>query len=476
LTEKGGPVFRPVVKSRSRPAVGDIRQPSLVPAGSDNTLTNSPSTSVPLLEGPSRTPNVPQVQGTSSPPHPLQVVNSNVGASSSVSGHPSSFATNYQPAIPSLASNMPTQLRGAHPLPLHQTVSADTRASPSQSTSPLSSAVITLPSRPLDQSIGSNSRMGLLPPQGYALYTGTENIAIQPPRSTPVNNHSTNSPPEEQTGDSNISKKTRRQKPSQEASAEPHRHSKRKRTTAAGSDAEGSNEQTATLANRPKRRAPSGTPRARKSRLPSLPPFDADADPGEEIDPTVVTMASLCDDTGQGRVSRKAVEILTNHAAWKAQNREKRARMKTLMEQKKYGRDEADNEGDANHGPSNSGEVGSTGLFPPNPSNPAADTAPSEDTGGGFDYSQDLATSRFNVQVRIGPNGETIIDEESLVVDRVEAEDTEDYTHVVESDNTKFVNSGSYGKRFRGSRWSLEETESFYEVSGFLRKWDILMS
>ncbi|KAG6806298.1 hypothetical protein H0H93_003203, partial [Arthromyces matolae] len=79
---------------------------------------------------------------------------------------------------------------------------------------------------------------------------------------------------------------------------------------------------------------------SRRSRGPSLPPFDPTADPGEEIDPTVVTMASLCHDTGQGRVSSKAAEILSNHATWKAQNKEKRARMKAMMELKKYGREE----------------------------------------------------------------------------------------------------------------------------------------
>lgn len=87
-----------------------------------------------------------------------------------------------------------------------------------------------------------------------------------------------------------------------------------------------------------------------------------------------------------------------------------------------------------------------------------------DDTGHGFDYSQNMATSRYNVQVRIGPNGETIIDEESLVVDRADADETENYTHVIESDHTKFVNSGTYGKRYRGSRWSVEETELFYDA------------
>ena len=78
-----------------------------------------------------------------------------------------------------------------------------------------------------------------------------------------------------------------------------------------------------------------------------------------------------------------------------------------------------------------------------------------------------MATNRFNVQVRIGPNGETIVDEESLFVDRAEGEDiaAEQYTHVEESDQTKFINSASYSRKSRGSRWSAEETELFYDVS-----------
>lgn len=202
----------------------------------------------------------------------------------------------------------------------------------------------------------------------------------------------------------------------------------------------------------------------RSSRPPSLPPYDADANPGEDIDPTVVTMAALCNDSGQGRVSSKAAEILNNHASWKAQNREKRARMRSLMEAKKYGRDE-----DGDH--QDTATSNSIPQLPESsdPSEPTIERAPSnalivDDTGHGFDYSQNMATSRYNVQVRIGPNGETIIDEESLVVDRADADETENYTHIIESDHTKFVNSGTYGKRYRGSRWSTEETELFYDV------------
>lgn len=321
------------------------------------------------------------------------------------------------------------------------------------------------------------------PPYTYVLnHSGAENVpklaldtsgvVIKPQRaaskkktSIPVlfDGHQQEDPNHEQS-EKPIEKKVKRKRNSKSDGSEPVKtRPKRKKKNVVTSDPEGSdNETNDTPANKRKRRSSSGTPRPRRSRAPSLLPFDPDADPGEEIDPTVVTMASLCVDTGQGRVSRKAAEILSNHAAWKAQNREKRVRMKALMELKKYGREE---DGAAKETSPVDKEAQDVAI--PGSSNGVAQTenAPVvDDTGSGFDYSQDMATSRFNVQVRIGPNGETIIDEESLVVDRTEADDTENYTHVVESDHTKFVNSGSYGRKFRGSRWSAEETESFYDV------------
>ncbi|ETW87056.1 hypothetical protein HETIRDRAFT_308457 [Heterobasidion irregulare TC 32-1] len=180
-------------------------------------------------------------------------------------------------------------------------------------------------------------------------------------------------------------------------------------------------------------------------------------------------MAALCEESSQGRASSKAAQIFDNHATWKRVNRERRARMRALMEAKKYGRDDEDDEGEGlsatpiADGPSN---------IPPNavPSGSTSNDAEVEAEAGegedsqGFDYSQSLNTSRFNVQVRIGPNGETIVDEESLFVDRADDQDTANYTHIEESDATKFVNSASYAKKFRGSRWSAEETELFYDA------------
>lgn len=207
--------------------------------------------------------------------------------------------------------------------------------------------------------------------------------------------------------------------------------------------------------------ASSTSTRRRRTRTSSVPVFDNDADPGQDLDPTTVTMADICQDTGQGRVSSKAAIIQRNHLAWKASNREKRERMRVIMEAKKHGRQESDTE-DAQPTITTETEA------PPDSGTPApADVAEvvEESNGDEFNYRQNLETNRFSVKVRIGPNGETIIDEESLHIDRAENDgNTEHYQHVEESDQTKFTNSATYTKKLRGSRWSPEETELFFQV------------
>ena len=182
-------------------------------------------------------------------------------------------------------------------------------------------------------------------------------------------------------------------------------------------------------------------------------------------------MAALCEDSGRGRVSSKAGQIVNNHAAWRAANRERRARMKAIIEAKKYGRDlEAEEETvdpSTTTAVQEGGSVTTSRVATPAPEadlgdNDSSETADKDDDG--FNYGETLAVSRFNVQVRIGANGETIIDEDSLFVSRDEGDQTENYTHVEESDLTKFVNSATYSKKVRGSRWSAEETELFFDV------------
>ncbi|KAG5644622.1 hypothetical protein DXG03_008100 [Asterophora parasitica] len=455
--QKGRPIFRPVAKSRARP---DVRQSSVVAdAFSESQPASTPSfmpppATVPFVASPAnpaivRVPDltplseVPSQESTSSfSPTPITITM----APPILAG-----SNRSTPAPPALVSRS---------TPISVVPRPSSSITPSLST-PLVPPHIQDPSRGIS-SPSTSSHSNILHDSGaenvptLALTTET---AIKPQRTssrkkaiTTVSDGTQVSPNAEASGEVDPESAT---KPSKSRSSRgPAARRKRKATTVISDD-----EGTIPEPNRQKRRASSGTPRPRRSRGPSLPPYDPDADPGEELDPTTVTMASLCVDTGQGRVSRKAAEILSNHAAWKTQSREKRARMKALMELKKYGREEEAEGLEANSTP-----VEKT-LDDLGPSTSAAGSpAILDETGGGFDYSQDLATSRYNVQVRIGPNGETIIDEDSLVVDRTEGEDTTNYTHVVESDHTKFVNSGSYGKRYRGSRWSAEETELFYDA------------
>ncbi|KAI0756853.1 hypothetical protein C8Q80DRAFT_1130824 [Daedaleopsis nitida] len=216
-----------------------------------------------------------------------------------------------------------------------------------------------------------------------------------------------------------------------------------------------------------KRSRMTGSRRSR-TRPPSPPPFDYDADPGEELDPTVVTMATLCDDTGRGRVSSRAAQIVSNHAAWRTANREKRARMKAVLEAKKYGRNLEEEEEAATQKEKTDVHPEPTVSDTEEPATSLTTSIVDDDAAqkeaDGFDYSENLAVSRYNVQVRIGANGETIIDEDSLFVNRDEEHRTDDYTHVEESDFTKFVNSATYSRKVRGSRWSAEETELFYDA------------
>ena len=260
--------------------------------------------------------------------------------------------------------------------------------------------------------------------------------------------------------------------PDDSSAPKPRRARKRTRTDP-GATSQLDREEESSTSPRRRRKSTGG----RKTRSPAVPSFDADADPGEEIDPTSVTMGTLCDDQGRGRISSKAAQIVSNHAAWRAANREKRARMKIIMEAKKYGRNVEDEENAASTQATKEPSTPNPEEPPPpatsertspepGPSSSAhVDSGDEQGKGDEFDYSQAMSTSRYNVQVRIGPNGETIIDEDSLFVDHNQEEDTSAYTHVEESDSTKFVNSATYSKKARGSRWSAEETELFFDVS-----------
>ena len=150
--------------------------------------------------------------------------------------------------------------------------------------------------------------------------------------------------------------------------------------------------------------------------------------------------------------------------------------MRAIMERKKYGfkEDEGDGEVEQTEGkgePEESTVAEPPALVEEDHNNDAdADGEGDEvvDDEGDFDYSTVGGGSKFAPQFRIGPNGETIIDETSLHVDRDEEHETAGYQHIEESDATKFTNSATYGKKVHGSRWSAEETEMFFDVGPLL--------
>ncbi|KAF9557447.1 hypothetical protein CPC08DRAFT_710445 [Agrocybe pediades] len=428
--QKGNTIFRPVAKSRPRTTNSASRQPSVAVDQSHSTTPDSilgqniPSSSSSSTEKNSETPLAP-----------AEVLSD---VTTSVENDKSSVNPEGIPSQESIAAR------------------------------PVKATVIGIPIRPVQRSQatpittsgGSSSTVTPIHNPVQANSSSPASVAHSLPSDKPAVAHASpqdSVPTEERTTDGVAASRT-----TEESSAGPSQ------SLAADEDAEGSTRSKRGTSKRKKsQKEPAKKRKKRKSeekdgqdRAPSPPPYDPDADPGEDIDPTTVTMASLCSDTGQGRVSSKAAEIMSNHAAWKAKNREKRARMKALMEAKKYGREDEEN---AEQGPEQGADP-STSTDVPNTSAATSTPAVVDDTDNGFDYSQDLTTSRYNVQVRIGANGAMVIDEESLVVDRVEDDGTEDYTHVIESDHTKFVNSGTYGKRYRGSRWSAEETELFYDA------------
>ncbi|KAJ3995558.1 hypothetical protein F5050DRAFT_1766613 [Lentinula boryana] len=467
--QKGAPIFRPLARQKSRPATASqgvvSRQPTIV-AEQEQNATYPSSGTIPLPV--SIFPNVSQT--------PLE--SATVATSVSIPLAPN-FGNSVWPATSSQ--------QGAPPVLPPSIVPT---ASPVISIAPQPPHPRAIPVMPLTQSFES-----FLPSSNVLHNSVTENTLVHPTPPSNLNAEKCNKHPEkgnatadkgENGKDATVENDTRDSSKGSANKSRSHRSStkntaadeegnivdaarsvkRRKRTTKPKTGDDHANGQDA---QKPRRK------RRRKTHSPSPPPFDPDVDPGEDIDPTVVTMASLCSDTGQGRVSSKAQEILNNHATWKASNRERRARMKTIMERKKYGQpeDEDDLADASNPAPSASAAETSQSVQPSlslhKPASTSTTTsaaAPSNANLDSFDYTQNLASSRFNVQVRIGPNGETVIDEESLFVDREgDAEDdTIGYTHVIESDRSKFTNSSTYGTKLRGTRWSAEETELFYEA------------
>lgn len=498
--EKGGPIFRPVAKPRGRSTTGNSRQSS-VAVDSRSSVTPSAS-----ADGPIPAPSLVSASPNDMPP-PTVIPSAIREASCGPDAQPLFNTFHLTPNDTAPPSTPMGNLPNATPPPSTMIIQAPVRRAPvlltvGQSRTHAERPPLLLPSQPgaVPASAHSNAlqsehpsqsinRVPMGPPpvsfQGFGIEQNPSPVGESPdtepsrldlPKVTINNVIAVKPQPKRKAG-------RKKKVPEVDGEAAPDDTAKKTRkaprikkvaATTVPEQADGTNGDSVgqteeSMGAKRKRRSSSVPRRPRKPRGPSHPPFDLDAGPGEELDPTVITMADLCSDTGQGRISTKAVQIQSNHTAWKASNREKRARMKMLMESKKYGKkdDAEETEAGVSQPPPVDNTDPDNAVAGPSTGSPAPSEGPDaeDETGQGFDYSQAMATSRFNVQVRIGPNGETIIDEESLFVDRNDENETVNYTHVEESDTTKFVNSATYGKKYRGSRWSAEETELFFNVN-----------
>ncbi|KAG8905106.1 Transcription factor TFIIIB component B, partial [Tulasnella sp. 417] len=212
------------------------------------------------------------------------------------------------------------------------------------------------------------------------------------------------------------------------------------------------------------------------------------------VDPDAITMAELCMDLGVGRPSSRTEESVGKSLEWKARQRILRQQARERQKAKYSiiaGRvdgvggdgepgvaaDENAEEGGDGLGEGDDGEqelsAAARRLQDVETNTDATNIPPETDPQNGGDNHHDLSSLRTNrhaVQVRLDENGDIVMDELSLTVDRYEAaraEAPEDsYELVEEAERDRFVNSLTWSKKLTGSRWTKEETDLFYYYHG----------
>jgi transcription factor TFIIIB component B'' len=180
-------------------------------------------------------------------------------------------------------------------------------------------------------------------------------------------------------------------------------------------------------------------------------------------------MSTLCADTGHGHRSSKFKEITQNFQKHKKLTREASNRQSEINEAKKYGRDATSKPSRGSDAPQSPGASAhaapaesAVGSQATGPVNGSVDGPPHETAA--LDHNSTTGTSQANAQIRLGADGQIVVDVATLVYDRSDEQGTAHYTEIEESDTTKFVNSSSFGRKSKGSRWSAEATELFFNV------------
>ncbi|KAG8994136.1 Transcription factor TFIIIB component B [Tulasnella sp. JGI-2019a] len=220
-------------------------------------------------------------------------------------------------------------------------------------------------------------------------------------------------------------------------------------------------------------------------------------DDGEplELDPEVVTMAQLCVDMGVGRPSTRTEESVTKAVEWKQKQRlirqqaRERQKAKVLEAAKAAAGENGDSsiekrgedgerarlEGDEDENTQEEGAVALSGVSAATERLQAAENSGEITAQAQSEQAEDadlssLRTNRFAAQVRLDENGEIIMDDLSLTVDRHEAAREEaggvEYELVEEAEKDRFINSLTWSKKLTGQRWGNQETDLFYHYVG----------
>lgn len=232
---------------------------------------------------------------------------------------------------------------------------------------------------------------------------------------------------------------------------------------------------------------PIGRPKKAPEPIEDIPDIEAhNALVGDGPDASTTTMKDICIDTGMGRISSRYIEIQKKAMDIKEARKAARLRMKSRLSKAK---NPGENDSEDEEGPLTLQEGGNApnGAYvrPEHAAGSAAaldalaesakaakraeneaagiENPPEEDE----DDIDGVAEGAYAPQFRL-VNGEMILDQESLVADRhaeTEARGEEEMEILEERDTDRFVNSTTWGKKLRGEKWSVEETDLFYDVS-----------
>jgi len=216
-------------------------------------------------------------------------------------------------------------------------------------------------------------------------------------------------------------------------------------------------------------------------------------DPTVPLDPTLVIMKSLVQDSGRGRMSNYMIQKLQSKNDKKKDMKMRRERMKMQVALERQGMapeaikkrlarleaghgSDSEDEGEDEEAGGDGEAVAEAETQPEDEQEEEAtpEEADEEERQGSQAEDEEEAQeeegaeeegfieSNYAPQVKF-VDGQFVIDEEGLQIEQADVH--EGYTTVEDIARERKVNSNTYSNRRRTARWTLEDTELFYDVS-----------